>query len=57
VPPGTHNAVILIKTDDEEFDQLVVPIQIYGPEATTDAGFDHTDNDTTRPLDVPVFED
>ncbi len=56
VPPGTHNAVILIKTDDTEFDQLVVPIQIYGPESTTDAGLDHTDNHTTTSRDVPEFE-
>lgn len=56
VPPGTHNAVILIKTDDEEFDQLAVPVRIYGPEATTDAGFDHTDDDTGKSQDVPNFE-
>lgn len=57
VPPGNHNAVIQIKTDDHEFDQLVVPVRIYGPEATTDASFDHTDNDTTCPQDTPKFED
>jgi hypothetical protein len=57
VPPGTHNAVILIKTDDDEFDQLVVPVRIFGPETTTDASFDHTDNNTAEPRGVPVFED
>jgi hypothetical protein len=57
VPQGIHNAVILIKTDDEEFDQLAVPVRIYGPKATTDAGFDHTDNDIGKSRDVPKFED
>ena len=57
VPPGTHQAVILIKTDDEEFDQLVVPVMIYGPQATTDAGADHTDKIENTAVDVPNFED
>lgn len=57
VPPGRHNAVVLIKTDDEEFDQLVVPVLIYGPEATTDASVDHTDNSPVKTVDVPNFED
>lgn len=57
VPPGTHNAVVEISTDDEEFDQLVVPVLIYGPDSTTDAGADHT-NETARPnSDVPNFSD
>jgi len=56
VPPGIHNAVIQIKTDDREFDQLAVPVRIYGPEATTDASFDHTDSDTGKSQDVPIFE-
>jgi hypothetical protein len=57
VPPGTHNAVIQIKTDDAEFDELVVPVLIYGPEATTDAGADHTDSNATRSLETPKFSD
>ena len=57
VPPGTHNAVIQIRTDDEEFDQLVVPVLIYGPESTTDAGADHTDHKAARTPDVPQFSD
>ena len=57
VPRGTHKAVILIKTDDEEFDQLVVPILIYGPEARTDATADHTDDAASNTLVVPEFED
>ena len=57
VPPGTHQAVIVINTDDEEFDQLVVPIMIYGPQATTDAGADHTDKITNTALNAPTFDD
>lgn len=57
VPPGTHKAVIVIKTDDEEFDQLVVPILIYGPKARTDATADHTDKAASNTLDVPEIED
>lgn len=57
VPPGTHQAVILIETDDEEFDQLVVPVMIYGPQATTDAGADHTDQIANTALDAPNFDD
>ena len=57
VPPGTHHAMILIKTDDEEFDQLVVPVMIYGPQATTDAGADHTDSSVNTTQNVPKFED
>lgn len=56
VPPGTHNAVIQIRTDDEEFDLLTVPILIHGPAATTDAGADHTDRTATRTLNVPIFD-
>lgn len=57
VPPGTHQAVILIKTDDAEFDQLIVPVMIYGPQAVTDASVDHTDDSTTEASTVPKFED
>lgn len=57
VPPGTHNAVIEISTDDEEFDQLIVPVLIYGPESTTDAGSDHTDTTARPDSDVPNFSD
>ena len=57
VPPGTHHAMILITTDDEEFDQLVVPVMIYGPQATTDAGADHTDSSVNTKQNVPKFED
>lgn len=57
VPPGTHQAVIVINTDDKEFDQLVVPVMIYGPQATTDVGADHTDKITNTALDAPTFDD
>lgn len=57
VPSGTHNTVILITTDDEEFDQLVVPVLIYGPEARTDATADHTDDAAGNTREVPEFDD
>jgi hypothetical protein len=56
VPPGTHKAVIQIRTDDEEFDLLTVPILIHGPSATSDVGADHTDRTATRSPDEPVFD-
>ncbi|NQV26278.1 MAG: DUF1573 domain-containing protein [Rhodopirellula sp.] len=61
VPSGTHNTVIIITTDDKEFDQLVVPVLIHGPDAKSDAGADHTDDRTDdnsdKTPDVPTFED
>lgn len=57
VPPGTHNAVIEITTDDQEFDRLAVPVLIYGPDSTTDAGADHTDAINGGNADVPNFSD
>lgn len=56
VPTGTHDAVILIKTDDEEFDVLTVPVRIFGPATPSDAGSDHTDRNASRKSDVPQFE-
>lgn len=57
VPPGRHNAVVEIKTDDDEFDVLAIPVLIYGPTATTDAGADHTDQRAERTTEAPLFED
>jgi hypothetical protein len=57
VPPGRHNAVVQIKTDDEEFDVLAIPVLIYGPTATTDVGADHTDQRAERTTEAPPFED
>lgn len=56
VPPGTHDAVILVRTDDEEFDVLSVPVRIFGPATASDAAADHTDSKARR-TDVPNFED
>lgn len=57
VPPGTHDAVILVTTDDKEFDALTVPVRIFGPATTSDAGSDHTDIKVSRTPNEPEFED
>ena len=37
VPPGTHECVVLIQTDDAEFTTLLLPMRIHGPGTSASA--------------------
>ncbi|MEO1996953.1 MAG: hypothetical protein ABGZ17_16930, partial [Planctomycetaceae bacterium] len=42
VPPGKHEAVITIRTDDPDYRRLQVPLIIQGPDHTPATNGDHT---------------
>jgi hypothetical protein len=55
VPPGKHEAVITIRTDDPDYRRLQVPLIIQGPETTSDhTQVDHTQVDDAQVDDAQV---
>jgi hypothetical protein len=52
-PPGQHDFVVRVLTDDPEFGTVKIPMRVYGPQDTDSSG--GTAEDSNAPSDAPPF--